>query len=280
MSKITSLSIYLENGTDKDFLKESYGKVIDNIQSKNISSELKNQELSGDINSGSVEAKRFENAASADYGTARAGGKGANVKARPVTVALDTDKEIIEEVEDKDVALYGVEGFIERRLRNHEMVLSKELERAFFNEAVAAGSEVTLTATDTAAKVDEAIVKLEKTKNKFVNGVDRMYMTVVADPQIYTELQSKIDTLANPNVNSASATINEYHGCRIKKSTDLPANTDFIVMVDGSVAQPVRYKMSDLAPIPMSNAYSFGIFYSYGTKAVAPDLILVAKSAE
>ena len=280
MAKITSLSLYLENGTDKDYLKESYGKVIENIQSKNISSELKNQELSGDINSGTVEAKRFVNAVSNEYGTARAGGAGAKVKAKPVTVAMNVDKEIIEEVEDKDVAMYGVEGLIDRRVKNHEMRVSKDLERAFFNEAATAGTTATVTETTATAKVDEVIVALETTKNDFVDGVDRMYMTVVVNPKVYTALQSEIDTLANPNVNSASATINEYHGCKIKKSTDLGEGIDFIVMVDGSVAQPVRYTLSNLAKIPMSNAYSFGIFYSYGTKAVAPDLILVAKSAE
>ena len=48
-----------------------------------------------------------------------------------------------------------------------------------------------------------------------------------------------------------------------------------IAMVDGAVAQPVLTTLDEAGKIPMSNAYHFGLFYSYGTKAVMPDLIQV-----
>lgn len=278
MAKINSLSVYLENGTSKDFLSEQYGGVIENIQTKTISGELKNKDLSGEPGAGTVQAKRFVNATVSEYGTARSGGKGQKVKARPVDVSINVDREIIEEVEEKDVKLYGVEGFIQRRVANHNMRMAKDLERAFFTEAATAGTALELTATEAMAQADEAIVACEGIKNDFVDGVDRMYMTIVANPSFYSALQAEIDTISNPNVDSGAAEIDVFHGCRIKKSIDLPSNVKFMVYVDGSVAQPVIANISELSKIPMSNAYSFGIFYSYGTKAVAPDLILVVSA--
>ena len=83
-------------------VSELYGKVIENVQKALISAGLKNTDLSGDPSSGSVEAKRFVNASSQEYGTARAAGKGNAVKAKPVTVVVDTNREIVEEIEEKD----------------------------------------------------------------------------------------------------------------------------------------------------------------------------------
>ena len=93
MPRITSLNILLET-TGKDYLSELYGRVIENVQKALISNSMKNRELSGDPVSGSVEAKRFANAEPKAYGTARAAGKGDSMKARPVTIAIDQDKEI------------------------------------------------------------------------------------------------------------------------------------------------------------------------------------------
>ena len=131
MARINSLSILLST-SGKDQLAEKYGPVIENLQKATISGALKNTELSGDPTTGTVEAKRFVNAASAAYGTARAAQKGTGVKASPVTVALNVDKEIIEEIEEKDVRLYGVDNVINRRVSNHGKSMERELERAFF----------------------------------------------------------------------------------------------------------------------------------------------------
>ena len=275
MARIESLSVLLKDG-GHDYLAEQYGKVIENIQSGTISAELKNKDLSGSPTAGTVEAKRFANATINEYGTARAGGKGEAVKAEPVPVTIDQHREIIEEVEEADVAMYGVEGFIERRVKNHQMRAMKDLEREFF-KAAATGTAATLEATEEIAMVDEAIVDLEELQNSYVDGIDRMFMTVVARPTFYTALQSEIDTLSNPNVNTAAGEIKEFHGCKIKKSTDLPADVKFIVYTDGAVAQPVRFTVKDLEKIQNSKAYTFGLFYDFGTKAVAPDTIIVVK---
>lgn len=73
------------------------------------------------------------------YGTARAANKGDAVKAKPVTVAINIDKEIIEEIEEKAVSLYGVDNVVSRRVANHGKSMERELERAFFAEASSAG---------------------------------------------------------------------------------------------------------------------------------------------
>ena len=134
MSRITSLNILLEQ-EGKDYLSELYGKVIDNIQKQLLSGDMKNRDLSGDPMSGSVEAKRFANASPKAYGTARAAGKGDALRARPVTVPIDQDDEIVEEIEEKDIRLYGVDGLLERRATNHIRRMAAKLDRAFFTAA-------------------------------------------------------------------------------------------------------------------------------------------------
>ena len=102
MPRINALNILLESD-GKEYLAELYGKTIEGVQKALISGSMKNMDLSGDPVSGTVEAKRFVNATPKNYGTARTAGKGDAVKAKPVTVAIDTDREIVEELEQKDV---------------------------------------------------------------------------------------------------------------------------------------------------------------------------------
>ena len=93
-TRIDSLSVLLDGSEDgKMLLKEAYDGVLENVQKTAISAQIKNTELSGNPEAGTVEAKRFANATSEAYGTARAGGKGKNEKGMTVTVPIDTDKE-------------------------------------------------------------------------------------------------------------------------------------------------------------------------------------------
>ena len=59
----------------------------------------------------------------------------------------------------------------------------------------------------------------------------------------------------------------------------MPAGVNAIAMAEGSIAQPVLPTIDDVVKIQQSNAYSFGLFYDYGTKAVTEDLIFVYKGA-
>lgn len=280
MSKIESLAI-LATDAGNDFLAEKYGVVIDNITTGTISSQLKNKDLSGDPTSGTVEAKRFCNSKSAPYGTARAGGKGDKVKAKPVTVAINKDDEIIEEVEEKDVSMYGVEGLVERRTANHELVMRKDLEKEFFLCAAVNSDVFTTIETEINKIVEKAIQKVEKTKNSFVDGVPRELISVTFDTGCYGDMLDFFDKTPNTADYSAQeGMFRMFHKVRCFSSTDLPEGVKFIVMVDGAVAQPVKPTVCPCKKIEFSNAYGFGVFYSHGATSVMPDLTLVYGSTE
>lgn len=280
MARIDSLSILLDpSGQDK--LAEAYGKVIDNISKSTISAQLKNQDLSGDPTTGTVEAKRFENTESKAYGTARSGNAGEKIKAKPVTISINTDKEMINEVEEKDVALYGVDGLISRKSTINQKSMQRELERAFFQEAVDSGTDAELTSETKIEEWLEALIqKVETVNNKYVDGVDRDMIAVVLDTATYGKARTFIDTTQNANVNTSVGEFGVFHGVRVYSSVYLPAGTNGVAMCEGSIAQPVLTWLDEAGKIPLSNAYHFGMFYSYGTEAVMPDLIFKANFTE
>lgn len=274
MARLDSLNI-LTTGEGKEKLAESYGKVIENIQKSTISGLLKNTDLSGNPDTGTVEAKRFVNSVSKAYGTARSGGAGEALKATPVVIAIDTDKEIINEVEEKDTALYGVDGLIAKKSAMNEKAMKRELERAFFTVAGAQGTKATLTATAINEKVEELIQLVENTKNDYVDGVDRDMIAIVLDTATYGALRNYLDSTAVANVDTAVGEMGMFHGVRVFST--VYTGKPMIAMVDGAIAQPVLTTLDEAGKIPLSNAYHFGIFYSYGTKAVMPDLIQVVE---
>ena len=278
MPRITSLNILLES-EGKDYLSELYGKVIENVQKALISSGMKNTDLSGDPVSGTVEAKRFANATSRDYGTARSNGKGDAVKASPVTVAIDQDKEIVEELEEKDIKLYGVDGVLDKRANNHVLRMAAELDTAFFKAATDAATQATLTATTVEERLEAAIQALENTKNAYVDGVPRSLMNLVCSTSVYGSIRNALDKMARSNIDTAAEEFFAWHGVRTYSCVNLPSGCDFLVMADGAVAQPVTADQYKAEKIPLSNAYGVELFYHYGTKVVTPDLIIKPKAA-
>ena len=274
MARIDSLSILDEGGSAKDKLAEKYGPVLENLQKTTISGILKNTELSGDPSAGTVEAKRFANAASKAYGTARAAHKADQVKANPVTVAINKDMELLEEIEEKDTKLYGVDNVINRRIASHGKSMERELERAFFQCAKDEGADAALTKSEINEKVEELIQKIETVKNNYVDGVDRDMIAVVLDTKTYGDMRNFMDTTArNASVDTAGREFGMFHGVKVYPSVYLPATVQMIGMVEGSIAEPVMTTIADPGKIQLSNAYGFGLFYSYGVKAVMPDLI-------
>lgn len=273
MARINSLNILLESA-GKDYLAELYGRVIENVQKNLVSAGMKNQDLSGDPTSGTVEAKRFANATSKDYGSARTAGKGDAVKARPVTVAIDKDKEIVEELEEKDVRLYGVDGVLDRRAANHVLRMAAELDTAFFAAAAEAATEVQV---DTSAPIEDqletVIQACENTKNAFVDGVPRAMMNLVCNTATYGKIRNALDKMQRSNVDTAAEEFLAWHGVRTQSCVNLPGGCDYLVMVDGAVAQPVMADQYVAEKIPLSNAYGVELFYHYGTQVVTPDLI-------
>lgn len=276
MPRITALNILLTD-EGKDYLSELYGKVIENVQKVLISAKLKNVDLSGDPTSGSVEAKRFANAKSQKYGTARANGKGNAVKAKPVVVQIDTDNEIVEEIEEKDTRLYGVDGLLDRRAQNHILTLASELDTEFFAEAADKAIEVEI---DPAANIEdilEAVIQeCENTQNDFVDGVPRAMMHLSLSSAYYGKVRNNLDKQSRANVDSGEEEFYVWHGVETDSNIHLPAGCNLLLMVKGAVAQPVMANQYTAEKIPLSEAYGVSLFYHYGTKTVTEDLIFRA----
>lgn len=273
-SRIASLSIsLLETGKDK--LAEEYGKVIDNLQHVTLASRLKNNDLSGDPTSGTVEAKRFANIVGKAYGNAR-GGKAQYVKADPVIIAINDNTEYLEEIEEKDLQTYGVDGLIARRTKNHQNGLAVELDTKFFAEAVDKGTKFTKTKTNIEDVIEEAIQVIETKKNEFVNGVPRNLIKVIMSPAIYGQLRNKINAVSNSNNLGQVANWEGgvFNNVEVFSSVFLPAGIDFVVMAEGSIAQPVMTSTYNPEKIPLTDSVAFGLFAYKGTKAVTSDLII------
>ena len=277
MARVASLAV-LAAGTNpqaNDFLAEEYGKVIENVQKGAISTNMKSRDLSGDPTAGSVEAKRFANATPQAYGTARAAGAGNKLKAKPVTVPINDDKELVEEMEEKDASLYGVDGLVQRRGANHTLRMIAYLDTQFF--AVAAANAVILNQSgfDKVEEALEAIIQeCETTKNDFVDGVPRSLMHLVLSPKYYGKVRNQLDTqTSNANVDTGAEEFKVWHGVKTYSCVNLPTGCDYILLVDGAVAQPVMASPYNVEKIPLSEAYGLELFFHCGTKEVMPDLI-------
>lgn len=279
MARIEALSI-LTQEEGKEYLSELYGKVIENVQKQLVSFNVKNNDLSGDPTSGSVEAKRFVNAQSQEYGTARAAGAGNKVKADSVTVGVKTDSEIVEEIEEKDTRLYGVDGLLDRRAANHVLRMAAELDTEFFKVAADAATAVEI-APDTAVEdeLEQVIQECENTQNDFVDGVPREIMYLVLNTSYYGKVRNNLDKQTRSNIDTAAEEFYEWHGVECKSSVHLPAGVKYLLMVKGAVAQPVMANQYTAEKIPLSEAYGVSLFYHYGTEAVTPDLIFKGETA-
>lgn len=279
MPRIEALSI-LTQDEGKEYLSELYGKVIENVQKNLVSFGMKNIDLSGDPASGSVEAKRFVNAKSQAYGTARAAGAGNKVKAKPVTVAIKTDSEIVEEIEEKDTRLYGVDGLLDRRSANHVLRMAAELDTEFFKVAAEAATAVEIAdGTAIEDELEQVIQECENTKNDFVDGVPRSMMHLVLSTAYYGKVRNNLDKQTRSNVDTAAEEFYTWHGVECKSCVNLPANVKYLLMVDGAVAQPVMANQYVAEKIPLSEAYGVSLFYHFGTEAVTPDLIFKGETA-
>lgn len=281
MPRITALNILTQEG-GKEYLSELYGRVIENVQKALISAGLKNTDLSGDPTSGSVEAKRFVNATSQQYGTARAAGKGDAVKAKPVTVVIDTDREIVEEIEEKDTRLYGVDGLLDRRATNHVLRMVAELDTTFFAKAAEVAVEVECDMTAPVEDILEAIIQeCENTQNDFVDGVPRSMMHLSLSSAFYGKVRNNLDKQSRANVDTTTEEFYTWHGVETASNIHLPDGCDILLLVKGAIAQPVIPNQYVAEKIPLSNAYGVELFYNYGTAAVTPDLIFkaIAKGA-
>lgn len=273
MARTDALSIL--NGVDaqsqavKDKLAETYGEVIEAVQKGAISEQIKNKNYSGEPASGSVEIDRFKNATVNNLGTARTAGKGDNLDDNgKVTINVNDDKEIVEEIAKKDIRLFGIDGMAEKRKTNHIKRMIAFLDREFFSKAETEGTAVTPTGSTVQAKLEELIQSVETTVNDWVDGVDRDMLVVTVTPSVYGELLNYIDSVPN---SITGLTDNMFHNVRI--FSNHRQTKSMICMIDGAVGQPVVTDEYDAEKIPLSNDIALELYFSKGTKAVMPDLI-------
>lgn len=275
-TRIDSLNVLLDGSeSGKMLLKEAYDGVIENVQKGTVSSKIKNTDLSGDPTAGTVEAKRFVNASSQPYGTARTAAKGTAVKGKTVTVPINVDREFVEEIAEKDIRLLGVDGLVAKRSANHAQRMVAELDTAFFAEGKNSGTQFkpAKAVTDIKDIVESAILQLEKLKNNYIDGLDRSMLSITFDPDTYSAMRMYLDTVVNTNVDTTSEEFVMYHGVKCYNSNRLPSGVKFEIMMDESIAQPITSKPYSAERIPLSEDVAVEMFFYYGTKAVTPDTI-------
>jgi hypothetical protein len=267
MARQDALSIYTDSST-KDKLAETYGEVIEAVQKGAVSEQIKNKNYSGDPSTGSVEIDRFKNATVNDLGTARTNTKGDKlINSGKVTINVDTDKEIVEELAKKDVKLYGLDGMAEKRKVNHTKRMIAYLDTEFFKTAVEEGTELKNVTETSIEDVLEALIQsVEGTVNDFVDGVDRDMLVLVVKPNVYGKIRNYID-----RVDGTEGSAEYFHN--VKLFSNHRQTKDAICMIDGAVAQLVTTDEYDAEKIPLSNDIALELFFSKGTKAVMPDLI-------
>lgn len=267
MARQDANSIYVSD-TVKDKLAETYGEVIEAVQKGAISEQIKNKNYSGDPSTGSVEIDRFKNATVNDLGTARTNAKGDKLKnTGKVTVNVDTDKEIVEEIAKKDIKLHGLDGMAEKRKANHIKRMIAYLDTQFFAKAEAEGTALTNVSETTIEGILEALIQsVESTQNDWVDGVDRDMLVLTVKPSVYGKIRNYID-----KVDGTDGTTDYFHEVRLYSNHR--QTKDAICMIDGAVAQLVTTDEYDAEKIPLSNDIALELFFSKGTKAVMPDLI-------
>lgn len=275
MARQASLNVqdYL-NDEVMDNLAETLDGVIENIQTSAVSEALKNKEGSGEPTSGSVEYKRFANANLVDKGTARAAGAGVKVKAKPVIVNIDDDKEIIEELQLKDIKLYGIDGMAEKRKGNFGKRVIAYLDRKFFETTVNAGTKFTR-GTLTAEKdiLDAMIVQAKSLTNDFIDGIDAEDLAIVLSPTWRKSLKNQIDELPN-GTNPANGAIGMYDSIVVHETHRLPAGVNAIVTLKGAVAQPYYLSEYGAEKIPFDDAVALETFLYNGSKALVEEAII------
>lgn len=275
MARTNAQAIYTDAQQEiKDLLAERYDALIENIQTQAISMQIKNQNLSGDPRAGSVEVSRFANATAAEYGTARAAGAGQKlINSGKVTVNLDVDREIVTEIERKDARLKGLPDLIAQRTKNHTQVMAVDLDKAFFAVAAAAATEADVTGlTKASEKVDKVIESITNVENAWVEGVDRADVEITVKSAVYNELLREHDFSPINETTVQAGRLGRFHGATIREN--IRQSVDILGQRIESVAQPVVIdEYTDPERIQLSNAYATSLFYSYGTKAVTPDLI-------
>lgn len=269
-----ALNIMLQDGTTKDNLKQVLSGVLENVSAKAVSEQIKAKNGSGTPEGGVIEYKRFVNAELKDKGTARKAGKGDAVKGKPVKVVIDTDKEIVEELQGKDVKLYGIDGMAERRKVNHQSAIIRYLDREFFDK-VLEGTEVTAkdNVQDT---IDDLLGRARTLKNNFIDGIESDLLVIVVNNTYRKAMKKILDELPN-GTDPKEQAIGMYDSVRVYESNRLPTDVEAVVMMDGAIAQPYYVSEYSAEKVPFDDAVALEDYLYKGTKVLMEDTIFYVK---
>lgn len=269
-----ALNIMLQDGTTKDNLKQVLSGVLENVSAKAVSEQIKAKNGSGTPEGGVIEYKRFVNAELKDKGTARKAGKGDAVKGKPVKVVIDTDKEIVEELQGKDVKLYGIDGMAERRKVNHQSAIIRYLDREFFAK-VTEGTEVT-PKDNVQDTIDDLLGRARTLKNNFIDGIESDLLVIVINSTYRKAMKKILDELPN-GTDPKEQAIGMYDSVRVYESNRLPTDVEAVVMMDGAIAQPYYVSEYSAEKVPFDDAVALEDYLYKGTKALMEDTIFYVK---
>lgn len=271
----------LEHGKQtNDALATVLNGVVENVQTRAVSEVLKNKNGSGNPEGGVIEYKRFANAVLKDKGTARGNHAGDKVVSKPVLVELSDDKEIVEELQFKDVKLFGIEGMAEKRAANFSTRVAAYLDRAFFGEAVSAGAKFTRGSL-TAAKdiVDAMIVQAKSVSSDFIDGIDTEDLALVLSPTYTKGLKNAMDALPNGTAASNGA-IGRYDGIDTYESNRLGTGVQAIIMLKGAIAQPYLLSEYYAEKVNLDDSIALQNFLYTGVEALSPEAIIYDAEVE
>ena len=263
-----ALSIMMQDGTTKENLKHVLSGVLENVAAKAVSEQIKAKNGSGTPEGGVIEYKRFVNAELKDKGTARKAGEGD--KAKPEKVYIDTDKEIVEELQGKDVKLYGIDGMAERRKVNHQSAIIRYLDREFFTK-VLEGTKVEAK-TSIQDTIDDLLYKARNLQNDFIDGIESDMLVIVVDSTYRKGMKKILDELPN-GTDPKEQAIGMYDSVRVYESIRMPAGVHCVVMMDGAIAQPYYVSEYGAEKVPFDDAVALENFLYKGTKALMEDTI-------
>lgn len=262
-----------------DNLAEILDGVIENIQTSAVSEALKSKNGSGDPRSGSVEYKRFANAELKDKGTARAAGKGDPVKAKPVVINIDDNKEIIEELQGKDIRLYGIDGMANKRKKNFADRIKAYSDRKFFSYAKEVGTKVERgDLTNPTDIIDAMIVEAKNTKSDFIDGIDAEDLALVVNGKYRKALKNKLDELPNGTA-PQNGVIGMYDSLITYESNRLPDGVNCFVMLKESIAFPNYVSEYDAEKIQFDDAIALESFFYNGIGALNAEAIYYDEDA-
>lgn len=274
-----SLNVYTDLAQEtKDALNQVLAGVIENIQVTAVSEKIKNKKGSGNPEAGTIQYKRFANATLQAKGTARTAGKGNPLEDENILINLDDDKEIIEELQKKDIKLLGIPALAEKRKANFAKRVSAYLDTKFFAVAKTAGTAYAGSKTDVQDIIDEMIVTAKTTASDYIDGIDAEDLVIVLDAEWRKEMKNKLDLLPNGTA-PRNGLIGMYDSIDVHESNRLGTGVHCFVMLKESVAEPWYVSEYQAEKVPFDDAIALENFLYCGAGALNPEAIYYCAEA-